>query len=237
MKIGILCTDDVRPELVKIYGDYPSMFECLLHASNVSKTSLFFTTYETHKGEFPESIHDEDAFLITGSKLSVYDKVDWINSLEKFIGKLFASNKKIVGICFGHQIIAQSLGGKVEKSRNGWQIGVRTAHSVATPSEEQNNLGQFNLIYSHQDEVKSAPEAAEISASTETCQNVMMKIGNNVLTFQGHPEFSVEYALELLKLREDLYDDNHLKEARKSLKRLSADDEKVGRLIIDFLLK
>ena len=142
-----------------------------------------------------------------------------------------------MGICFGHQIIAQSLGGKVEKSRNGWQIGVRTAHSVATPIEEQNNLGQFNLIYSHQDEVKSAPEAAEISASTETCQNVMMKIGNNVLTFQGHPEFSVEYALELLKLREDLYDDNHLEEARKSLKRLSADDEKVGRLIIDFLLK
>ena len=237
MKIGILCTDDVRPELVNIYGDYPSMFECLLQASNVSKTSLFFKTYETHKGEFPESIHDEDAFLITGSKLSVYDKVDWINSLEKFIGKLFSSNKEIVGICFGHQIIAQSLGGKVEKSQNGWQIGVRTAHSVATPSEQQNNLGQFNLIYSHQDEVTSAPEAAEISASTETCQNVMMKIGNNVLTFQGHPEFSVEYALELLKLREDLYDDNHLEEARKSLKHLSADDEKVGRLIIDFLLK
>ena len=237
MKIGILCTDDVRPELVKTYGDYPSMFECFLHASNVSKTSLFFKTYEAHKGEFPESIHDEDAFLITGSKLSVYDKVDWINSLEKFIGKLFSSNKKIVGICFGHQIIAQSLGGKVEKSQNGWQIGVRTAHSVATQSEQQNNLGQFNLIYSHQDEVTSAPEAAEISASTETCQNVMMKIGNNVLTFQGHPEFSVEYALELLKLREDLYDDNHLEEARKSLKRLSADDEKVGRLIIDFLLK
>ena len=237
MKIGILCTDDVRPELVKTYGDYPSMFECLLQASNVSKTSLLFKTYETHKGEFPESIHDEDAFLITGSKLSVYDKVDWINSLGKFIGKLFSSNKKIVGICFGHQIIAQSLGGKVEKSQNGWQIGVRTAHSVATPSEQQNNLGQFNLIYSHQDEVTSAPEAAEISASTETCQNVMMKIGNNVLTFQGHPEFSVEYALELLKLREDLYDDNHLEEARKSLKRLSADDEKVGKLIIDFLLK
>ena len=237
MKIGILCTDDVRPELIKTYGDYPSMFECLLHASNVSKTNLLFKTYETHKGEFPESIHDEDAFLITGSKLSVYDKIDWINSLEKFIGKLFSSNKKIVGICFGHQIIAQSLGGKVEKSQNGWQIGVRTAHSVATPSEQQNNLGQFNLIYSHQDEVTSAPEAADISASTETCHNVMMKIGNNVLTFQGHPEFSVEYALELLKLREDLYDDNHLEEARKSLKRLSADDEKVGRLIIDFLLQ
>ena len=237
MKIGILCTDDVRPELVKTYGDYPSMFECFLHASNVSKTSLFFKTYEAHKGEFPESIHDEDAFLITGSKLSVYDKVDWINSLERFIGKLFSSNKKIVGICFGHQIIAQSLGGKVEKSQNGWQIGIRTAHSVATPSEKQNNLGQFNLIYSHQDEVTSAPEAAEISASTETCQNVMMKIGNNVLTFQGHPEFSVEYALKLLKLREDLYDDNHLEEARKSLKSLSADDEKVGRLIVDFLLQ
>ena len=237
MKIGILCTDDVRPELVKTYGDYPSMFECLLHASNISKASLLFKTYETHKGEFPESIHDEDAFLITGSKLSVYDKVDWINSLERFIGKLFSSNKKIVGICFGHQIIAQSLGGKVEKSQNGWQIGIRTAHSVATPSEKQNNLGQFNLIYSHQDEVTSAPEAAEISASTETCQNVMMKIGNNVLTFQGHPEFSVEYALKLLKLREDLYDDNHLEEARKSLKSLSADDEKVGRLIVDFLLQ
>ena len=112
MKLGILKTDTVRPEWVPEFGEYPDMFMALLARED---PSLEFVTYDVEKGTFPADIDEVDAYLITGSKSSVYEDKPWIGKLMDFVRELDARKKKLVGICFGHQIVAQALGGRTEK--------------------------------------------------------------------------------------------------------------------------
>ena len=129
MKIGILKTDAVRPEWVPDFGEYPDMFTALLAKAD---PDLEFAVYDVEEGEYPDDIDEVDAYLITGSKSSVYEEKAWIARLMDFVRELHAREKKIVGICFGHQIIAHALGGKTEKSHKGWGVG-RHTHSFITP--------------------------------------------------------------------------------------------------------
>ena len=121
MHIGILRTDSVRQEWVPTYGEYPDMFERLLLAED---DALTFTTWNVEAGELPDSVEAADGFLITGSKSSVYDDKDWIRALEGFVRECHAARRKVIGICFGHQLVAQALGGSVGKSDKGWGVGV-----------------------------------------------------------------------------------------------------------------
>ncbi|MGB1140351.1 MAG: glutamine amidotransferase-related protein, partial [Halioglobus sp.] len=109
MKLGILKTDAVRPDFVPEFGEYPDMFAALL--SRVDP-AMEFVTYDVEEGEFPDDIDTADAYLITGSKSSVYDDKPWIKRLMQFVHELHVRRKKLVGICFGHQLVAEALGGK-----------------------------------------------------------------------------------------------------------------------------
>ena len=117
MKLGILRTDTVRPEWACDFGQYPDMFVTLMGRAD---PTLEFVTYDVESGQYPEDIDEVDAYLITGSKSSVYDDKPWILPLIEFVKEIAARNKKIIGICFGHQLVAQALGGKTEKSDKGW---------------------------------------------------------------------------------------------------------------------
>eukprot|EP00581_Thalassiosira_minuscula_P023326 CAMPEP_0184433658 /NCGR_PEP_ID=MMETSP0738-20130409/404528_1 /TAXON_ID=385413 /ORGANISM="Thalassiosira miniscula, Strain CCMP1093" /LENGTH=115 /DNA_ID=CAMNT_0026799421 /DNA_START=44 /DNA_END=388 /DNA_ORIENTATION=- len=115
MKIGILLTGHAPEELEPHYGNYIEMFKSLLSGQDFE-----FEGYKVVDGEFPESVADADGWLITGSKHGVYEDHAWIPPLEGFIREAVTENIPIVGVCFGHQIIAQALGGKVEKFDGGW---------------------------------------------------------------------------------------------------------------------
>ena len=232
MRIGILNTDDVRTELKNEHGQYPEMFKNLLQNPGGQKAHLEFNVYDTHKRTLPSSIDENDAYLITGSRLSTYDNFAWIKNLEEFIRTIHLYKKKLVGICFGHQLVAQALGGKVERSKNGWQLGIKKASEIKNHSEFK--LKEFNLIYSHQDEVTKPPESAKIMACTKYCQNVAMSIDKHILTFQGHPEFSVDYALALLKIRADIYSNKQINEAKFSLNKNTADKNLIAKKILKF---
>ena len=121
MKIGVLKADDVRPELVDHFGEYPEMFREILLAAD---PNVEIISYEVMSGEYPSDIDEVDGYVITGSKLSVYDDVDWIKQLGQFVQRLHQAKKKLVGICFGHQMVAHFLGGRTEKSDKGWGVGV-----------------------------------------------------------------------------------------------------------------
>jgi GMP synthase-like glutamine amidotransferase len=120
MKIGILKTDAVRPEWVPTFGEYPDMFERVL---KLVDPDLEFEVWDIEEGEFPTTLDGIDGFIITGSKSSVYDDKPWIRSLEALVRELYEARKKVIGICFGHQLIAQALGGLVDKSPKGWGVG------------------------------------------------------------------------------------------------------------------
>jgi GMP synthase-like glutamine amidotransferase len=202
VKLGILKTDTVRPEWVENFGQYPDMFVTLLGRAD---PTMEFVTYDVENGQYPDDIDEVDAYLITGSKSSVYDDKPWIPPLIEFVQEIAARNKKIIGICFGHQLVAQALGGKTEKSDKGWGAGLHTHTFTEIPSWHDGEGADLNILVSHQDQVVENATGARVLASSDFCENAVCQIGDQILTFQGHPEFIPEYSREIMEFRRELF--------------------------------
>ena len=230
MKIGILKTDTVRPEWVPNFGEYPDMFERLL--LQVDPT-LEFVVWDAEAGERPERTDEVDGYLITGSKSSVYDDKPWIRDLEAFVRRLHEEKRKVIGICFGHQLIARALGGVVEKSSKGWGVGVHT-YKVTDPQLLADHEGdQVRILVSHQDQVMKMPEGAQVLVNNDHCDIGAMRIGNHMLTFQGHPEFVPEYSKEIMDYRYEMIGDDRVREGVDSLA-LGHQGIRVAHWMVDF---
>ena len=231
MHIGILRTDSVRPEWVAVHGQYPDMFARLLTEQD---DTLRFTTWDVEAGELPTACDVADAFLITGSKSSVYDDKAWIRSLEDFVRTLHATRSKLIGICFGHQLVAQALGGTVAKSKKGWGVGVN-AYAVDDTLFRQADGKDLCLLASHQDQVMQMPPGAKKIATNAHCEVGGMVLGEHILTFQGHPEFTPDYARELLSFRRDMIGEERADEGLNSLVVREHEGARAARWILDFL--
>lgn len=203
MKITILEADHVAEDLANTFGDYPVMFKRLL--SEVDP-SLEFETYSVIEGDFPRDLSESDGYLITGSKFGAYDKALWIEQLGELILNLHEQKRPLVGICFGHQLIAQVLSGRTEKAPQGWGVGLSTSRLLKIPDwmrtipEDQS----FSLLVSHQDQVVELPKGADLLAGNEFCPYGMYQIDHSILTFQGHPEFENDYCLALMNKRREI---------------------------------
>lgn len=149
-----------------------------------------FRVFQTWKGALPANLNKDDIYLVSGSNNSAYDDVEWVVRLREWIRAAYRSGCRLTGICFGHQIIAEALGGKVVRSPKGWGIGLRT--SVIQDAEFLSVAGdkQFVLQYDHHDQVVRLPEEAVLVSGSDFCPADSFRIGSQVLTFQGHPEFS-----------------------------------------------
>jgi GMP synthase-like glutamine amidotransferase len=163
MKIGILNSDTVQIDGATDFGQYPEMFSKIFWAVD---PSLQFQTYEVQFNNYPLDIDECDAYLITGSKASSYNSEQWIYDLKKFIQKLDKNKKKLIGICFGHQIIAEALGGSVRNSPNGWHAGVDSISLNNNAYNYGEEGKKYNLVFSHQDEVQKLPHNATLIAGS-----------------------------------------------------------------------
>ncbi len=188
MKIGILECGHTMPEVEAKHGTFPTMFARLLRHGNFT-----FASYDVEFMEFPDSVEDCDGWLLTGSKHGAYEDHAFIPPLEDFIRAAYAKGVPMVGICFGHQIIAQALGGHVEKFKDGWALGL---------SEYQfEGLGTLKLNAWHQDQVTRRPEGATPIASNAFCENAALVYGKKALTLQPHPEFGGEIIADYARIR------------------------------------
>jgi GMP synthase-like glutamine amidotransferase len=231
MIIGILKTDDVRPEWVPEFGQYPDMFIALFRKLD---PELQFAEYDVQRGIYPADINEVDAYLITGSKSSAYDDDPWIVELATFVRRLQSRGKKLVGICFGHQLIAHALGGKVEKSSKGWGVGVHTHEFVCKPPWYDRGDANLDILVSHQDQVVHVTKDAQVLAGSEFCKNAVCQIGENILTFQGHPEFVPGYSRELMTFRRERIGEKVYQAGMVSPCE-SHEGMRVGRWILNFL--
>ncbi|MGI9294385.1 MAG: glutamine amidotransferase-related protein [Pseudomonadales bacterium] len=229
MNIGVLVADEVRSELAPRFGQYPTMFESLLRSVD---PSIDVHGYAVHRGEYPQDIDAVDAYIISGSRFSAYDDEPWIHRFSEFVKHLHERRKKLVGICFGHQLIAHALGGRTEKSAKGWGIGVQTLQLSAQAYGEKTE--QFQLLANHQDQVVEPVPGSTVLAGNEFCPIGMYSIDEHILAFQGHPEFSPAFAREFYKLRREQYGEQPYQTAIASLE-VPADNKIVACWIVDFI--
>ncbi len=187
MLIGILQTGLAPEALAPTMGDYPDMFARLLEGHGFT-----FRTYKVVEGEFPASVTDCEGWLITGSRHGVYEDHPWIPPLEQFIRDSFAAHVPMVGICFGHQIIAQAMGGKVERYAGGWAVGA---------TDYDFGGEKITLNAWHRDQVTKTPANAKVIATNDFCTNAALLYDDKALTVQAHPEFRPEFVDGLMKTR------------------------------------
>ncbi|KAL3642995.1 hypothetical protein CASFOL_013810 [Castilleja foliolosa] len=178
----------------KIYGGYYNVFVNAL-GDEGEKWDLFRVV----DGEFPETneLSSYEGFVISGSPSDAYGNESWVLQLCFLLQTLFAMHKKILGICFGCQVLCRALGGKVAKSFSGWDIGVRKVRLT----QEIYSYGlldddmipsSLSIVECHQDEVWEVPVGAHIVASSEKTRVEMFTYGDNILGIQGHPEYTLD---------------------------------------------
>jgi len=188
MKIGILQCGHLLAEVADRHGAYKTLYQDLL-AGHGFETSF----YSVVDMEIPKDVHDADGWLLGGSRHGAYEDLPFIPPLEDFVRKAYAAHVPMVGICFGHQIIAQALGGKVIKSPKGWAIG-RNEYKF-------DGLGTVALNAWHQDQVVELPKDAKVIASNDFCEYAGLVYNDRVFSVQPHPEFSGALIGDLVKAR------------------------------------
>jgi len=198
--------------------------------------SVSFTSYPVIEGIYPESLDECDGYIITGSKSSVYDNDEWLGDLSNYVRSLASHRKKMVGICFGHQLLAHVLGGRTSKSDKGWGVGVMQSEAVVSPKWMQPIIPSYSLLVSHQDQVIQLPPNATLIATSPFCINSAFQIEDYALGFQGHPEFIRGYSRRLMEMRRDRIPHELIEEGVNSLTE-KTDHLLVAQWIINFFVK
>jgi GMP synthase-like glutamine amidotransferase len=198
MIVGLLEAETLPQDIAERFGSYGDMFAHLLRPLD---PSLRFRFYAADQGQLPEQASECDAYIVTGSRHNAYDSDTWIEDLKAFIRRLHDQERKCLGICFGHQVIAQALGGHVRKSPKGWGAGTSSFRVDHCPPWLSDCPREFNILVSHQDQVDALPESAVRFAHSEFCPNGGYSLGKHIFCLQGHPEFGRDYVRFLIEKR------------------------------------
>jgi GMP synthase-like glutamine amidotransferase len=231
MRICILENDALDFDVANLYGSYSSMFKNIFQSVGANWE---YEIFNTKNKIYPESFEKYDAVLLTGSKYDSFSNEDWIVKLREIVSSLLFQKKKLIGICFGHQLIAYCLGAKVERASQGWGIGrmVYQWHGANLLPEFSNK--SLALLASHQDQVAELPPNTQLLASSSHCPIAAYTIDKQVLCVQAHPEFTESYSHYLIGKRRNLHTEKAADDAVKSLK-LGHDGAILARAMVSFV--
>lgn len=199
MRLTIIQTGDVPEPLRDDFGLYPAMFERMFDGTGNG------FSYEAVAVEGNSLLPDPtriEGIVITGSPAGVYEDHAWLPPLREFIRRAYAAKTPMLGICFGHQIMADALGGDVRKSEKGWGLGRHTYRLANRPNFMADAPATLSVACSHQDQVIVPPSEAEVILASDFTPNAgLFYKSGKALSFQPHPEFLDDYALALVELR------------------------------------
>ncbi len=202
MRIGVLETGEVDAKLKPVHGSYGDMFASLISGLYDAPN---FNIINILKGQFPKNPMDCDLWVISGSRHGVYDDLSWIDPLKNFILRCIGRNIPLFGVCFGHQILAEAMGGSVKKFEHGWCLGVHE-YKVKRKLDWNNVIGSsFSSFAIHQDQVVVPPLDSTNIAGSKFCKFALLAYGNlnhpYAISLQSHPELTHRYVSDLIKVR------------------------------------
>ena len=199
MFITIVQTGDVPAPLRSEFGPYAKMFERMFDSTGFDFNYQIVTVDDNSLLPDPSRL---EAIVITGSPAGVYEDHAWLPPLRDFIRGAYAAKTPMLGICFGHQIMADALGGDVQKSPKGWGLGRHTYRVLGRPDFMADAPDTVSVACSHQDQVLVPPADAEVILASDFTPNAgLFYKSGKALSFQPHPEFLDDYALALVNLR------------------------------------
>lgn len=231
MKLCILENDILEGELAQVYTGFGSMFVRLFEGVGAQWQMDIFNTM---RGEYPASFDDYDAVLLTGSRADSFSDDAWVVELRRQVTQLLEQRKKMVGVCFGHQLIALCMGAQVGRAPQGWGAGRMTYdwHRPDLPLSDQRS--EIALLASHQDQVFELPKGAQLVASSDFCPVASFTVGNEVFCIQPHPEFEVGLSAKLIERRRNVLGEEKYSTSRQSLEH-GHEGEHIARMVIEFL--
>lgn len=206
MRIAILMTNTDESAFAQ---RHPKDGEKFTRLMQLARPNWDYVVYSVKDGVFPESLAGIDGALITGSPASVHDRERWIGRLEALVIDWQAAGVPIYGACFGHQVIAKALGGKVEKNTGGWVFG-----AVETQLEGEGTTAAYAA---HVEQVTELPKGAEATAQTPGCPIAGFAIGHGIATTQYHPEMDEGFIAALVEDQRDYLGQDVAAAAEKSL--------------------
>ena len=225
--VGLLECGHVADRFRAVDGDYADMFGALF-AAHVPEVAL--RPYDVEAGELPSGPDACDAWLCSGSRHSVYDDLDWIAPLSGFVRSVADAEVPFVGICFGHQLVAHALGGRVAKADTGWGAGVHQVEVDRVAPWMVPPAATVALQFMHQDQVEQLPAGGVCLGRAEHCPVALLQVGPAMVGIQAHPEFSSAYVDALLADRVELIGAARTAAARAALAR-PTDEATVARWI------
>ena len=227
MRLTLIQPTEVPEPLRNQFGPYSAMFHRMFAARGFE-----FETIRLSDGQPLPDPATRDAVLITGSSAGVYDNhLSWMEPLRQFIRAAYAAKTPMLGICFGHQIVADALGGDVRKSEKGWGLGRHVYDVKSRPAPIGGSLPEFAIACSHQDQVIVPPAEAEVFLSSDFTPNAGLMYRNGAaMSLQPHPEFEDDYTVALAEMRRGKVPDEVIDKARASVARPSDSREVAGYL-------
>jgi GMP synthase-like glutamine amidotransferase len=231
MRLCVLDNDVLDPEVASIYTSYGAMFVRLLGDAGADWS---FDLFNTTRGHYPASFDDYDAVLLTGSRADAFSQEPWVLELRQRVEQLLQAKKRLVGVCFGHQLIALCLGAQVGRAPQGWGTGRMRYQWHAPELPQARGRTEIALLASHQDQVFELPEGATLLASSEFCPVAAFAVGRDVFCVQPHPEFEEDYSAYLLDKRRVPLGEEHHAASRDSLT-LGHDGLQMARMIVAFV--
>jgi GMP synthase-like glutamine amidotransferase len=231
MKLCILENDSIDPAVAHLYTGYGAMFERLLRQAGATGE---FEVFNTVNGEYPDSFDPYDAVLLTGSRTDSFSQEPWVLKLKEKVEGLLEAKKKLVGICFGHQLIALCMGAKVGRAPQGWGAG-RMQYEWTQPELPQaDGRTGIALLASHQDQVFELPSGARLLATSAFCPVAAFDVPGQVFCVQAHPEFVEDYSAFLLDKRRNILGEENYQRFTQSLDK-GHDGTAMARMMVDFI--